>query len=123
MAWSRESVEEVVRASIAWMWSAIILMMTEDRGDDSVVVGVGSDMAVSLVENYRSMQCSIMDGHGKGTESRELTAGCGWGLSGRNGYGLDGDVMVGYGIAGDVTFRDSDRDMARQGLCMIGTGI
>jgi hypothetical protein len=48
-------------------------------------------------------------------ESRELTAGCGWGLGSRSGLGQDGDVMEGQGMAGDVTFCHSDRDMVRVG--------
>jgi hypothetical protein len=62
----------------------MILMMIEDRGDD--LVGLGSDMVASSVENDSSIQCSIMDGQGMGTESRELTAG------------MDGDLGAGMGI-------------------------
>jgi hypothetical protein len=40
----------------------MILMMMEDGGDDSVVTGVGWDIAASSVENYRLMQCSVMGG-------------------------------------------------------------
>jgi hypothetical protein len=39
----------------------MILIMTEDRGDNLVVMGIGSDMVVSLVENYCLMQYSIID--------------------------------------------------------------
>jgi hypothetical protein len=70
---------------------------------------MGSDMAVSSVENYSSMQCSVMDGRGMGVESRELMAGCGWELGSGSRLGRDGDMMEGQGIVEDTTFRNSDR--------------
>jgi hypothetical protein len=47
-------------------------MIMEDGGDDSVVAGIGSDIAVSLVENYYLMQHSIIGQLGTGVGSREL---------------------------------------------------
>jgi hypothetical protein len=42
-------------------------------------------------------------------------AGCGWGLGRGSGLGQDGDTTEGQGMAGDRTFRDSDRDVTRVG--------
>jgi hypothetical protein len=48
-------------------------------------------------------------------ESRELTVRSGWGLQSRSGLGWDGDVIERQGMAGDMAFGDSDRDVARAG--------
>jgi aminopeptidase C len=72
MAWSRESGEAAVRASMAQAWSEMILTI---MGDGTAVAGTDSDMVVSLVENYGSMQCSVMGERGTEMESRELMAG------------------------------------------------
>jgi hypothetical protein len=52
---------------------------------------------------------------GTRTESRELAAGCGRRLRSGSGLGWDGDGTKGQGVAGDATFRDSDRDATRVG--------
>jgi hypothetical protein len=101
----RESVEAVVRALIAQAWLETILTITGDR---IAVAGVDSDMAMSSVENYGLMQCSVMGEQGMRTESRELIAGWGRGLGSGGRLGWDGDMMEGHGAVGDVTFRDSD---------------
>jgi hypothetical protein len=44
-----------------------------------------------------------------GTESRELTAGCGWEHGSGSGLGQDSDVAEAQGTAEDATFPDSDR--------------
>jgi hypothetical protein len=77
-------------------------------GDGMAVAGVDSDIVASLVENYGSIQCSVMGEQGMRMESRELTAGCGRGLGSRSRLGWDGDMMEGQGIVGDATFHDSD---------------
>jgi hypothetical protein len=41
-------------------------------------------------------------------KSRELVAGCGWGLGSTSGLGRDGDMMEGQGAMEDATFHDSD---------------
>jgi hypothetical protein len=48
-------------------------------------------------------------------ESRELVAGSRWGLWSRSGLGWDGNTMERQGMAGDIAFHDSDRDVARAG--------
>jgi hypothetical protein len=48
-------------------------------------------------------------------ESRELMAGCRQGLGSGSRLGWDGDVMEGQGMAGDMTFHDSVRDVTRAG--------
>jgi alpha-amylase/alpha-mannosidase (GH57 family) len=41
--------------------------------------------------------------------------GCGRGLGSGGRLGWDGDMMERQGVAGDMTFRHSDRDVARTG--------
>jgi hypothetical protein len=50
----------------------MILMI---MGDGMVVVGADLDMAASSVENYGSMQRSVMDERGTEMESREPVVG------------------------------------------------
>jgi hypothetical protein len=68
-------------------------MMTEDRGDNSVDVGL--DMVVSSVENYHSMQHSVIGRQGLGSESRELIVGQGYRLGWAGLARLDEDRRLG----------------------------
>jgi hypothetical protein len=88
VAWSRASAEAAVRASTARAWSEMILTI---MGDGIAVVGADSDMAASSVENYDSMQHSVMDEQGTEAESRELIAG------------IDRNLGVGVGVEKTVT--------------------
>jgi aminopeptidase C len=65
----------------------MILMIT---GDGMAVTGVDSDMAVSSVENYGSIQYSVTGEQGMRTESRELTAG----MDRNSGMGVGLERMV-----------------------------
>jgi hypothetical protein len=72
-------------------------------------------MAASSVENYSSIQCSVVGTQGMWTESRELAAGYRWGLGSRSRLRQDGNAMEGQGMVGYVTFHDLDRDVTRAG--------
>jgi hypothetical protein len=50
--------------------------MIEYREDNLVAMGTSLDMVVSLVENYSSMQYSVIDASEIGMESKELAVGC-----------------------------------------------
>jgi hypothetical protein len=63
-----------------------------------------------------------MGRQGTWIESRELAAGCRWGLGIRSGLGWNGDVMEGQGLAGDATFHDLDRDVTREWTWPNGDG-
>jgi hypothetical protein len=56
-------------------------------------------------------------------ESSELTVVCRWGLGSRSRLRQSGDTMEGQGIAGDTTFRDSDRDVLAWGLGVMRSGM
>jgi hypothetical protein len=68
-----------------------------------------------MVDNLDIEVGDVMDGRGMGAESRELVAGCGRGFGSKSGLGRDGDAMEGQGVVGDATFRDSERDVTREG--------
>jgi hypothetical protein len=48
-------------------------------------------------------------------ESRELIMRCRWGLRSGSRLGQNGNMTEGQGMVGDMTFRDSDRDVTRVG--------
>jgi hypothetical protein len=50
-----------------------------------------------------------------GMVSKELAVGCRPDFGSGSGLGQDSNVPEGQGVAGDATFRDSDRDVARAG--------
>jgi hypothetical protein len=83
--------------------------MIKGRGDSLAVADMDLDIAMSLVENYSSMQHSITGRQGTHMQSRELMVGYGYRLRSGSRLRQDGNVREGQGIVEDMTFYDSDR--------------